>query len=210
MIRFRRGRFRLRPWMVVALCIPALASAQQSGPLLQTQLLKVLSVKTVYVDRLNGAEGSEQIRDMLIGTLQRIGLFIVSEDEEQADAYLRGSAEDLIFSDYYRSREGLNVRGSASTSRRESGESNFGSASFGIGESDDSYRRERRHEAVAAVRLVLRSGEVIWSTTKESIGGKYLGAAADVADKVARELEEAYRSAETLQRRHPGKEPPND
>ena len=58
---------------------------------------------------------------MLIGSLHRTGLFVITEDQEQADAFLRGSAEDLIYSDYYRSYEGLRVRGSASSSERDSG-----------------------------------------------------------------------------------------
>ena len=49
--------------------------------------------------------------------------------------------------------------------------------------------------------LDLESGEVIWSTTKESPGGKYIGSAADVADKVAKELLNAYRRAEKLARK---------
>jgi hypothetical protein len=120
---------------------------------------------------------------------------LLTEDAQQADAFIRGSAQDLIYSDYYASREGLQVRGSASSSERESGESEFASTSFGIGDSEQSSRRERKHEASAAVRLVLRSGEVIWSTTQESAGGKYRGPAADVAERVARELSEAWRAA---------------
>ena len=53
---------------------------------------------------------------MLIGSLHRTGLFLVVEDEERADAFVRGAAEDLIYSDSYRRRDGLNVRGSASSS----------------------------------------------------------------------------------------------
>ena len=39
---------------------------------------------------------------MLIGSLHRTGLFLVVEDEERADAFVRGAAEDLIYSDSYR------------------------------------------------------------------------------------------------------------
>ncbi len=186
---------------LTGLLITAAAGAQQAPPLLDAQIRKVLTVKTIFVDQLHGADGSRQIRDMLIGSLQRTGLFLLTEDEETADAFLRGSAEDLIFSDTYRDREGLQVRGSTSASRRETGDSKFDSASFGIGETDDSYRRERKHEATAAVRLVLRSGEVVWSTTQESGGGKYRGSGADVAEKVAQELVRAYQRAVRLEKR---------
>lgn len=166
----------------------------------EAQLVKLLGVRTVYVDELRGADGREQIRDMLIGSLHRTGLFIVTEDQENADAYLRGSAEDLIFMEVYRQREGIQVRGSVSGSERDSEGSEYNSNSFGVGDTDESYRREQKHEAVAAVRLVLRSGEVVWSTTQESTGAKYRGPAADVADKVAKELLRAHERARELAR----------
>ena len=180
--------------LLLALLLPA-ASGIDGQALENAQLRKLREVKTVHVDLLNGKQGSVQIRDMIIGSLHRTGLFIVTEDDEHADAFLRGSAEDLVFSEYFTNREGLQVRGSASSSRRDDEESNFDSSSFGVGDTDASSRRERKHEASAAVRLVLPSGEVIWSTTQESAGAKYRGPAADVAEKVARELEKAIRAA---------------
>jgi len=169
-----------------------------SVPLAEQQLLRLLDVTTVFVAGLNGSSGHDQIRDMLIGSLQRSALFVVTEDEAKADAFLRGSAEDLIYSDYYAERTGLNVRGSTSRGEREPGESNYGAASFGIGESEGSSRRERRHEAIAAIRLVLKSGEVIWSTTQESPGEKFKGSSVAVADKVVEELAGAFRRAQAL------------
>jgi hypothetical protein len=189
-----RTQLRFAGRLLLALLLPA-ASGIAGQPLENAQLRKLREVKTVHVDPLNGKQGSEQIRDMIIGSLHRTGLFIVTEDDEHADAFLRGSAEDLVFSEYFTNREGLQVRGSASSSRRDDEESNFDSSSFGIGDTDASSRRERKHEASAAVRLVLPSGEVIWSTTQESAGAKYRGPAADVAEKVARELEKAIRAA---------------
>ncbi|MND00569.1 hypothetical protein D3C83_192330 [compost metagenome] len=51
---------------------------------------------------------------------------------------------------------------------------------------------------MAAVRLVLKSGEVIWSTTQEIAGAKYRGPGKDVAEKVAKELEKAFQRAREL------------
>ncbi|MEZ5365846.1 MAG: hypothetical protein R2748_26815 [Bryobacterales bacterium] len=150
-------------------------------------------VRVVYVDDLGGADAGS-IRDMIIGAIHRTGLFVVTENAEAADAVLRGSAEDLIFQDYQRYRESLSARGAASASNRETGESRFRSSSFGVGDSEESSSRERKHEALAAVRLVLRDGTVVWSTTQESDGAKLRGAAAHVADKVAEDLEKAVRA----------------
>ena len=179
---------------------PRLGLGEDRDLLEQAHRQKLVSVRTVYVDELSGADGSAQIRDMIIGSLHRARLFVITEDQEKADAYLRGTAEDLIYSESLSQRQGLNVRGSASRSRRDSGDSKYDFGSFGIGETDSTLRRERKHEAIAAVRLVLRNGEVIWSTVQESAGAKYRGAAADVAEKVAGELVAAFRNAKQAMR----------
>ncbi len=154
-------------------------------------------VRTLYVDSLGGKEAGS-FRDLVIGSVQRTGLFILTEDEANADAFFRGSAEDLIFQDYERYRTGLNVRGAASGSKRASGESEYFSSSVGIGDTEDASSRNRKHEALAAVRIVLKNGEVVWSTTRESMGARYQGSAAHVAEQVARDLEKAYARAREL------------
>ncbi len=136
---------------------------------------------------------------MIIGSIQRTGLFTITEDKENADAFLRGSADDMVYSDYRRDQEAINVRGASSRSRRDPGDSRFDSGSFGIADRENTLRREHKHEASAAVRLVLKDGEVIWSATQESSGAKYRGASADVAEKVAKQLLSAYRDAQDKQ-----------
>jgi hypothetical protein len=184
---------------ITLLLLAAAASAQQEGALTpeqieQQHLRQILTLRRVYVDRLGGAPAANQIRDMIIAALHRSRLFIVTEDEDRADAYLRGSAEDLIFTETHSSREGLSVRAAGSAR----GESGAASSSIGVGETDDRYSRERKHEAVAALRLVARDGDVLWSTTQESLGAKYKGSSADVAEKVARELAAAFARARKL------------
>jgi hypothetical protein len=39
---------------------------------------------------------------------------------------------------------------------------------------------------------------VIWSTTQESMGGKFRGASSDVADKITKRLTEDYERAQKL------------
>ena len=58
----------------------------------------------------------------------------------------------------------------------------------------------RRHEAVAAVRLVNKEGDVIWSTTQESLGAKFRGASSDVADKITARLKEDFVRAKKLEK----------
>ena len=71
-------------------------------------------------------------------------------------------------------------------------------AGFGVGESESDHSSERRHEAVAAVRLVNKDGDVIWATTQESLGAKFRGASTDVADKITAKLKEDFARARKL------------
>jgi hypothetical protein len=61
------------------------------------------------------------------------------------------------------------------------------------------HQQERKHEASASVRLVNRDGDVIWSTIQESQGAKFRSAAADVAERIGRQLAADY--AKVLERR---------
>jgi hypothetical protein len=48
------------------------------------------------------------------------------------------------------------------------------------------------------VRLVNKDGDVIWSTTQESLGAKFHGASADVAEKITARLKEDFEKARKL------------
>ena len=158
---------------------------------------QLLQIKRIYVDRLNGGDTAMQIRDMLIAALQGSKLFVITENQERADAFLRGTGEDLIFTDTFQSSDGINAHANASTGRTYKGSTASGrafgtgpSAGVSVGENESTRIAERKHEASVAVRLVNKDGDVIWSTTQESMGGKFRGASADVADKVMKKLME--------------------
>ena len=70
---------------------------------------QLLDVKRIFVDRLTGGETALQMRDLVIGTLQASRLFILTENPERADAFLRGAAEDLIYTDSFQSSDGINA-----------------------------------------------------------------------------------------------------
>ena len=148
-------------------------------------------VRRICVEPLTGDRSAAQIRDMVIAALQHTRAFTITENPDRADALLKGSAEDLVFTDTFQTSESLTARagaegsiGRGSTSRRL--------PSISIGENESTRIAERKHEAVASVRLVNKDGDVIWSTTQESLGGKFRNASADVADKIARRLIEDY------------------
>jgi hypothetical protein len=159
---------------------------------------ELLAIRRVYVDRLSGGDTAAQIRDMIISSLQAAGLFAVTENPDRADAILRGSAEDLVFTDTFSSSEGVSARGSIGGSgSRSSSNRRSDYASVGVSDQESVRIAERKHEAVAAVRLVNKAGDVIWATTQESQGAKFRGASADVAEKITRELVREYERART-------------
>jgi hypothetical protein len=184
-----------------ALLMQAPPPPPQNPDDLSTQLV---AVKRVYVDRMTGGETAAQMRDLLITSFHNSRLFVVTENPERADAILRGAAEDLIFTDAFSSSEGINAHaggseaGSSGTSTRFNGAGSGASRSanrslnLGIGENDSTSTKERKHEAIATVRLVNKDGDVIWSTTQESNGAKFRGASADVAEKITKQLVTDY------------------
>jgi hypothetical protein len=170
---------------MVALAILLVLGVEPKAPSEQ-----LLTVKRVYVDRLGGGAPAETIRDLLIASLQSSQVVQITENEERADAFVRGSADLQIFTELHDNSEG--ITGRISLGRTRGGTSNAnrtadnGSAS--ISEHESSRVQERRQEAIVTVRIVLKNGDVVWSTTQESPGGKFRGASADVAEKVSRQL----------------------
>jgi hypothetical protein len=162
---------------------------------------EILKMKRIYVDRLTGGETAAQMRDLIITSLQNSKLFILTENQDRADAILRGAAEDLIYTDLFDSSDSVDIRGGASAGTRSTrtsssaGATSGHSLSLGAGEHESTDTKERKHEALATVRLVDKDGDVVWSTTQESNGAKFRGASADVADKITRQLMTDYERA---------------
>jgi len=173
-------------------------------------LRQLVTLRRVFVDRFSGGETAAQMRDMVISALQSSNLFVITENPEKADATLRGSAEDLVFTDVHTSSDSLNFHTNLSTNKgtdesalrggTRSDSRSSQSTGLGAGESESMHSQERRHEANATVRLVNKDGDVIWSTTQESMGGKFRGSSADVADKIMKKLVEDYGRAKRMPR----------
>jgi hypothetical protein len=185
---------------IILLGVVAIAAAQaQPAQAIEASGLKqLLTLKRVYVDRLTGGETAAQMRDILISSLAGARLFVLTENQERADAILRGAAEDLVFTESHQSSDNVNAH--ANISARSSGYryNNGNAAGIGIGEGESEHSTERRHEAIAAVRLVNKDGDVIWSTTQESLGAKFHGASADVAEKITTQLKDDFEKARKI------------
>jgi hypothetical protein len=170
-------------------CLCSVAGAVELKPAEVT----LSKVRRIYVDQLGGGKESDQMRDMIIAALQNAGLFVITENPERADAALKGSGDEKIYTEQHHTSDSIGFHtGDASGTRAASSigtaTSSNKSVSAGITENESSNIQERRHEAQASVRLVTTEGDVIWSTTQESNGAKFRGAMADVADKIAKRL----------------------
>lgn len=163
-------------------CVFLVCGAEPDQPL--------AGVKRIYVDELFGGPAAKQMRDLLMSGLQGAKLWIITENAERADAFLRGSADNMIYNEIFDTRDGISVRASVSSKDGgiSSSERRDRAASAGISDNEASRGVERKYEAITTVRLVNRDGDLIWSTTKESRGAKFRGSAADVTDKVVQQL----------------------
>ena len=183
--------------VAAALTIPALLPAQESGARGVIAFVPVSEnlseVKRVYVEELKGGAQADALRALIIASLDSTKLFILTENEDHADAVLKGAADDHTFTDTFDSDENVSTRENAgkssgagtTTATRASGGAYGG---FSVGENESYHIKERKHQAYASVRLCNKDGDVLWSTTQESLGAKFHSASADVADKIARQL----------------------
>jgi len=181
----------------LGMCAMAADNPTSSIAIEENSLKQLLQIRRVYVDHLTGGETAAQMRDILLSSLESSKLFVLTENPERADATLKGAAEDLVFTEVHSSSESINARTNIGTGRANS-TSRGAYGGLGIGESESEHSTDRRHEAVAAVRLVNKEGDVIWATTQESLGAKFRGASTDVAEKITAKLREDFVRARKL------------
>ena len=176
-----------KKWLCLGGLTCALLGAQEPP---HTALVNSLpEVRRVYVAELIGSEASS-LRELIIANLNSTRLFVLTDNEERADAVLKGAADDHVFTESVDIQEGLSLRQSGG--KYGTGGSTLGRAGgyagLSLGDSQSHHSKDRKHEAYAAVRLCNRNGDVLWSTTQESLGAKFRGASADVANKIARQI----------------------
>ncbi len=184
----------MRCWLVILLCAWRCAGQETPTTSAAPPVRTLLQVKRIYVDQLTGDAGSFALRDLLIAGINSTGIFVLTENQDRADAVLRGAADDHTFEDVFDLSEsgsshenaGRSTSGGSGSALVSKGRGLYGGASGSQSESHHS--KERKHEAFAALRLCTRDGDVLWSTTQESVGAKFKGAGADVAAKVSRQL----------------------
>jgi hypothetical protein len=187
--------FRLRRvGALLAASFLILLISSQELPSSSTQSVEhIRAIKRLCVEDFEGGENARQLRAMLIDQLRRLDAFVITENPKTADAFLRGFAEDLVYTEQHSRDESISGRsgGSLSSGGPNSRDRRAISLNSGVSDSVRERSTERRHEASLSVRIVNVHGDVLWSAIAESRGGKYRSAAADASAKIAADLRKA-------------------
>ena len=173
---------------LIALLTGAAAMAQNAP--VPPPATALLQVKRIYVGQLTGNASADAMRDLIISSLASTGLFTITDNPDRADAVLKGAANDESFTDTFDSSGGINTRQNGGKTASGTTSSRAAGAYLGMSASDNEshHIKEQKHQAYAAVRLCNHDGDVLWSTTQESLDAKFRTASAQVAAKVARQL----------------------
>jgi curli biogenesis system outer membrane secretion channel CsgG len=192
---------RLAALIVVSILAGGAASAGQAPPAsnppspsqpaseLRAELAAKLStVKRIYVESFGDDEISKTLQAMVINALDETKRFIVTENKDKADAILKGHSLEKTSQEVHAMGQGTGVATAGGSASAHGDNAHGGFASKAMGIDDSRLSTETVNDARLAVRLVAADGDVIWSTTQESLGAKFKSASADVADKVAKQL----------------------
>src|ERR1041385_6702919 len=106
-MKFRVDRARFAA-IIVPLACPWFAAGIEPEPVPPS----LAGVRRIYVEPLTGGQTSDQMRDMIIAALQNSKLFIVTDNQERADATLRGSSDDRIFTEEHNSSDSVGIHAS--------------------------------------------------------------------------------------------------
>lgn len=151
-------------------------------------------VRRICVEEFEGGEGARQLRALFIDQLHKAGLFVVTENPDRADAYVRGFGQDLFYSQRHSLDESGSIRQANSIStggytRNRASVAESVSASQSTRMSQD----VKSHEVTLTVRIVNYDGDILWSGVSQSDGGKYMRATLDAARKLATSVKESIR-----------------
>jgi hypothetical protein len=173
---------------------------------------KLLKARRIYAESFGDDPINKTLQSMIIDTLRTSSRFIITENREKADLFLKGAALEKTSQEFHSlgsstavasaaGHSNGSISGNSSSSiygnsRSVSGSSqgslsgsSHGGFIAGASSIDDAQAStETINDARVAVRLVSVDGDVVWSTTQESRGAKYKSSTADAADKIVKQL----------------------
>lgn len=175
--------------MLAAIVLVGLLWGLPQAPAATAPPAGLAAVKRIYVEPLGKGAEAQAIQAMVISALVQSKRFAVTENRDRADAVLQGSAVERT------SRE-VHAYGSSTAAGALSGAASVATGRAAVvgkaaGIGDSSLDTETDAHASVSVRLVAKDGDILWSTTQESDGGKYEGAGASAADACVKQLLQA-------------------
>jgi len=145
-------------------------------------------VKRIYVGDFGKGPEAKQAHAMLIADLVRDGRFIVTMDRDRADATITGTAVEKTSHEVHAMGEATSVGSAAGAADVGGGSGSAAIVARHLGAGDSSVDTETDEHAAVSISLVAKNGDVLWSDTEESAGGKYEGATASAVDACAKKL----------------------
>src|SRR5258708_30630478 len=101
-------------WILIAMQAGAV---HQDAAIEENGLRQLLGIRRLYVDRLTGGETAAQMRELLLSSLESAKLFVITENQDRADAILRGGAGGPVFNDAHVSEGGRTRQGQSGEAR---------------------------------------------------------------------------------------------
>lgn len=172
--------------MLAAILLLGLLPAMPQAPATPPAPSGMAAVKRIYVAPFGKSARAQAIQAMVISALVASRRFIVTENRDRADAVLQGTAIERTSKEVHAYGSSTSAGGLAGAANAATGRAAIAGAAAGIG--DSSLDTETDSHAVVSVRLVAKDGDILWSTTQESDGGKYEGAGASAADACVKQL----------------------
>ena len=95
------------PWLLSAILLFAPFLEEKTPE--QEAAEHLSKVRRIYIAILTGGDAALQLRDLLMTSLHNSKQFVITEDEDKADAILKGAGDDDVFTDTFQSTEGINA-----------------------------------------------------------------------------------------------------
>jgi curli biogenesis system outer membrane secretion channel CsgG len=149
---------------------------------------KLLKARRIFVESFGSEAIDKTLQAMVIDALRTSHRFIVTENKEKADLTLKGSALEKTSQELHAIGSGTAVATAAGAHGGTINGAGGAVNARSLGIADSQASTETISDARMAIRLVSVDGDVVWSTTQESKGGKYKSATADVAEKAVKQL----------------------
>src|ERR1700691_6720965 len=94
------------PWFLCVILFFAPYADQTPEDAAPQQLSRV---RRIYIAILTGGDAALQIRDLLMTSLHNSKQFIITEEEDKADAVLKGAGDDDVFTYTFQTSDGLHA-----------------------------------------------------------------------------------------------------